>query len=273
MYDLSGKTAVVTGGAGGIGFDTVVRLLKEECRVAVWDASEAGMKEASVKLIDYSDKLQWRKVDIADPEETNEAAEELKASWGSPDILINNAGVMRRGTFLEGKDADWPLTIDVNLNGVMNTIKEFLPDMYQKNSGHIVNISSAAGMLGVSGLAVYSASKWAVHGLTDSLREEAYTAGKNVRFSSVHPFYIATGLFEGAQIKGLGNILVPRVKNHDVIAKAIVDDALRRGRMKIYRPRSLFLIDLLKGILPYPAFAQFIRLLKVQDSMIYHKGK
>lgn len=271
MFALTDKIALVTGGASGIGFDTVVRLLREGCRVAVWDASEGGIEKSRNLLTDFKERLLWRRVDIADSSAVREEADFLIREWGSPDILINNAGVMRRGTFLEGSEEDWNLTMDVNLRGVLHTTRAFLPAMYERNSGHIVNISSAAGLLGVSGLAVYAASKWAVHGLTDSLREEALALGKAVRFSSVHPFYIATGLFEGARIKGLGNLLTPRVKSHDVIARAIVESALKRGRMKIYRPRSLFLIDLLKGILPYSAFAAVMRWLKVQESMSHHR--
>jgi len=261
----------VTGGASGIGFETVMRLLKEGCRVAVWDASEAGIEKARTLLIDFKERLLWRLVDIADSNAVRDEADFLRSTWESPQILINNAGVMRRGLYTEGSEADWQLTMDVNLGGTLHTISAFLPDMYAKDEGHVVNISSAAGMLGVSGLSVYAASKWAVHGLTDSLREEACTRGSMVRFSSIHPFYIATGLFEGARIKGLGSILVPQVKNHDVIAKAIVESALKRGKVKVYRPRSLFLIDLLNGFLPYPAFAAFVRFLKVQESMNYHK--
>ena len=257
MEDLSGKKALVTGGASGIGLATVLRLLKEGCQVAVWDASEDSLARMKKELREYGDNLRCAKVDIADRKCVNCESEALLADWFCLDILVNNAGVMRKGTFLEGGDEDWDLTLDVNLRGVIHTTRAFLPGMYRKDAGHIVNISSAAGMMGVSGLSVYAASKWAVHGLTDSLREEAFTAGSHVRFSSIHPFYIATGLFEGARIKGLGNLLVPRVKNHDVIARAIVEQALKRGRKKIYRPRSLFLIDLLKGVLPYSGFAHF----------------
>jgi all-trans-retinol dehydrogenase (NAD+) len=271
MFNINGKTALVTGGASGIGFETVMRLLKEGGRVAVWDASGPGIEKARNLLIDFKDRLLWRQVDISDKKAVGAEADFLRGTWESPQILINNAGVMRRGLYTEGSEADWQLTVDVNLGGTLHTISAFLPDMYARDEGHVVNVSSAAGMLGVSGLSVYAASKWAVHGLTDSLREEAYTKGSKVRFSSVHPFYITTGLFEGARIKGLGSILVPQVKNHDVIARAIVESALKRGKMKVYRPRSLFLIDLLKGFLPYPAFAAFVRWLRVQESMNYHK--
>ena len=272
MTTLQNKKALITGGASGIGYATLIRLLKEGCHVAVWDASEKSVREKQAALTDFKDKIRWTTIDITDRNAVYEEAAKLQKEWGFLDILINNAGVMRPGNFLEGSDKDWDLTLDVNLRAVLHTTRAFLPAMYQADKGHIVNISSAAGMLGVSGLSAYAASKWAVHGLTDSLREEAFMDKKHIRYTSVHPFYIATGLFEGAQIKGLGNLLVPRVKNHDVIARGIVEMGLKRNRKKVYRPRSLFLIDLLKGFLPYSAFAVVIRWLKVQESMShYHK--
>ena len=273
MINLHEKKVLVTGGASGIGYDTLLRLLSEGCHVAVWDASEKSLEEKKVGLKDFEERIRWTRIDIADRKAVYEEAENLLQEWGRLDILINNAGVMRPGTFLEGRDDDWDLTLDVNLRGVLHTIRAFLPSMYERNEGHIVNISSAAGMLGVSGLSVYAASKWAVHGFTDSLREEAFSDGKNIRYTSIHPFYIATGLFEGARIKGLGNLLVPRVKSHDVIARAIVEMGLKRARKKVYRPRSLFLIDFLKGLMPYSVFAVFIRWLRVQESMNHHTGR
>jgi NADP-dependent 3-hydroxy acid dehydrogenase YdfG len=272
MIELKNKRVLITGGAMGIGKETVTLLLNEGCGVTLWDTNEEAMAKAAQEWESFGDKLSWSLVDITDRDKVYSMAEKIIKDQGVPDIIINNAGIMRRGTFLEGSDADWDLTLDVNLNGVIYITRAFLPEMYKKNSGHIVNISSAAGLLGVSGLAVYAAAKWAVHGLTDSLREEARKEGKQVKFSSIHPFYVATGLFEGAQIKGLGNLLVPRVKNHGVIAHAIVEYALKRGQKKVYRPRSLFLVDLMKGIFPFPLFIKITRWLKVQQSMDTHRG-
>jgi all-trans-retinol dehydrogenase (NAD+) len=146
--------------------------------------------------------------------------------------------------------------------------------MYGRNEGHVVNISSAAGMLGVAGLAVYAASKWAVRGLTESLRHEAWNLGKRgVRFSSVHPSYVAEGLFAGARMRGLGALIVPRIRNHDVVAKAIVEAALKRGRNSPKRPRSVRAADFFRGVLPDSLFQRLIRILNVHRSMSTWKGK
>jgi all-trans-retinol dehydrogenase (NAD+) len=159
-------------------------------------------------------------------------------------------------------------TIEVNLTSMIYTIKAFLPGMYERNLGTVVNVSSAAGTLGTANLAVYCATKWAVWGLTESLRNEARNRKKKgVHFSSIHPGYLKTGMFEGAKIKGLGGLLVPLIKNHDVIAKCIVNSAIRNGRHSPKRPRTIRLVPLLRGLLPDAWFQAFIRFMGVQNSM------
>jgi len=157
---------------------------------------------------------------------------------------------------------------------MLYTTRAFLPGMYERNLGHVVNISSAAGILGVPDMAAYSAAKWGVWGLTESLRHEARNRGKDgVRFSSIHPSYVATGMFEGARVPGLGSLLVPQVKNHDVIAECIVEQALKKGKPRLIRPRSVWLAILFRGLLPDAWFQAVIRLLNVHRSMSSWKGR
>jgi all-trans-retinol dehydrogenase (NAD+) len=145
--------------------------------------------------------------------------------------------------------------------------------MYRRGFGHVVNVSSAAGLVGVPGLSAYCASKWGVFGLTESLRHESHIrSGGQVKFSSVHPMFLRTGMFEGASLKGLGSIIFPCVANHDVIAKAIVEGALKRGRRVVKRPRSLRLVLLLRGLLPDAIFNGMSRILNVHTSMNRYKG-
>jgi all-trans-retinol dehydrogenase (NAD+) len=194
--------------------------------------------------------------------------------FGRIDILINNAGYVRGGNFLDQTDDVWLRTIDVNLNGLLYTIRAFLPGMYERDRGHIVNISSAAGMLGVGGLSVYAATKWAVWGLTESMRFEAWSAGKKgVRWSSIHPSYLAEGMFSGAKLNPLGNLLIPLVKSPDVIARAIVEDALVRGKSAPKRPVTLNLTVRLRGLLPDPLFQRMLVLFGVDRSMHSFRGR
>jgi len=212
--------------------------------------------------------------DVTDKARVTALAQVAVQEMGRVDILINNAGYVQGGDFLQLSDAEWHRTFDVNLNALRYTISAFLPGMYTRNEGHIVNISSAAGLIGVPGLAAYAASKWAVYGLTESLRLEAYANGKTgVRWSSIHPSYLAHGMFEGARLGTLGNMIVPLVKSHDVIARAIVESALKKGRHSPKRPLTLHLTPRLRAFMPDFLFQRFLILLGVAGSMTEWKGR
>ncbi len=279
--NIHGKRAVVTGAAMGIGFETARRLMAEGCTVTIWDLDEESLKRAVGELGGTSgsgsaggEKVFGHVCDVTNPDRVKELAETAVREMGGVDILVNNAGYLAAGNFLD-KPADlWAKTMDVNVNALFHSIHAFLPAMYERNSGHIVNISSAAGVLGVPGLAAYSASKWAVLGLTEALRHEALNLGKTgVRFSSIHPSYVASGLFAGARLRGLGGLIVPPIPTHDVVAEAIVEGALKKGKSIVFRPRSVRTAPLLRGILPERLFRWFIRFLNVHTSMSTWKGR
>jgi len=271
---LAGKCAVVTGGAMGIGLATVKRLLEAGCRVTIWDLNEKALNDTASTLIKYKENVFLHTCDVTDKEKVYSLAKTAVQEMGKADILINNAGYVKGGDILSQKDEEWEKTININLTSLIYTIKAFLPAMYERNEGHIVNLSSASSVLGVPDLAIYSATKWAVWGLTESMRFEAKNFGKKgVKWSSIHPSYIATGLFEGAKIGFPGNLIVPLVKDHDVIAKAIVNDALVKGKFGIRRPQTIRLAILLRGILPDKVFQWTIDFLGITKSMKHWKGR
>jgi len=282
MNTLLEKHAVVTGGARGIGFAIAKRLLEKGCSVSLWDLDPRALEEANESLKTFTSRLSFpgtspkiftRTCDVTSPIQVEETAQKDLADFGAVEILINNAGYLAPGNFLDQPPEEWIKTLEVNIHGLIYTIYQFLPRMYQRNEGHIVNISSAAGLLGVPGLAVYSASKWAVWGLTEALRQEAWNLGKRgVRFSSIHPSYVATGLFAGAKLKGLGGWIVPRIPSHDVVARAVVVDALEKGRHCPKRPRSVRSALIFRALLPDFLFQHLLRLLGVHASMSTWKG-
>jgi all-trans-retinol dehydrogenase (NAD+) len=197
MKDLRGKKAVVTGGAMGIGLATTKRLLKAGCDVTIWDLDEKAIDEAKNDL-QHLGKVFLYQCDITDQARVFELAEQAKRDMGQVDILINNAGFVMSGRFCDVPLKIWEREEDVNLRAILYTTYAFLPGMYERNSGHIVNISSAAGILGVPNVAVYCATKWAVWGLTESLRLEAMVDKKSgVKYSSIHPGFLKHGMFEG----------------------------------------------------------------------------
>jgi all-trans-retinol dehydrogenase (NAD+) len=264
--------AVVTGGAMGIGFATTKRLLQEGAIVTIWELNAQALDEAVRQLSQYG-TVYAHPCDVTDKQRVLELAATAKKEMGRVDIVINNAGFVKGGDFLERPMADWQKTIDVNLTALLYTTAAFLPDMYERNFGFIVNISSAAGMIGVPNLAVYSATKWAVWGLTESLRMEVHNRGKNgVKFASIHPCFLAKGMFEGARLGIPGRWIVPLVKDHDVIAKAIVESALKKERYSPKRPRTLKLVLLLRP-LPDKWFQWLLRVLGVAQSMKTWRGR
>ena len=282
MKTLVGKHAVITGGARGIGFAIAKRLLEKGCSVSLWDLDPQALEEAKESLTTFTSRLSFsgpspqvltRTCDVTSAAQVQEAAQLDLAEFGEVEILINNAGYLAPGNFLDQPPEKWIKTLEVNVHALIYTIHQFLPRMYQRNEGHIVNISSAAGLLGVPGLAVYSASKWAVWGLTEALRQEAWNLGKRgVKFSSIHPSYVATGLFAGAKLKGLGGWIVPRISSHDVVARAVVVDALEKGRHCPKRPRSVRSALIFRALLPDFLFQHLLRLLGVHASMSTWKG-
>lgn len=273
MINLQGKTAVVTGGALGIGLATAKRLLREGVTVTIWDLHTGNLEKATVELQEYG-KIFAYVCDVTNKDRVYELAKQAEHDMSKVDILINNAGTVFGGNLLERPDSDWEKTINVNLTSLVYTIRAFLPGMYERNHGCIVNLSSASSTLGVPGLAVYTATKWAVWGLTESLRLEADNDGKTgVKYSSIHPSYIATGLFEGAKLGFPGSLIVPLVKNHDVIAKAIVESAIKRGKYSPKRPRTVNLNVRLRGLLPDSWFHALMKLFGIPQSMRTWTGR
>lgn len=276
MRRLEGKTAIVTGGARGIGFAVARRLVREGVAVTIWDLDESALLEAREQLIEErKDAPVWSApCDVTDATAVHRAVGYAVAAMGRIDILVNNAGYLAPGNLLDQPVDQWRKTVDVNVNGLIYTTHAILPGMYERDSGHIVNISSAGGTVGVAGIAVYSATKWAVWGLTESLRHETFNLGhRGVRLSSVHPIFLREGMFAGARLHGPGAWIVPNIRDHDEIAKAVVDVALKRGRRVVMRPHTVRLTVLLRGILPNRLFEALTRVLGVQKGMSTWHGR
>lgn len=274
---LAGRTALVTGGARGIGFQIAKRLVAEGVTTTIWDLDATALETAREELVrstpDHEDGvLAWR-CDVRDPADIERSLDHTTGEMGRIDILVNNAGLLVGGPFETQDPEAQRRLIDVNLTAVATLTRLALPAMIERGSGHVVNIASASSTIGVADLALYAATKWAVWGLTEGLRHEARNAGRRIRFSSVHPNFVATGLFEGARIPGLGGLLVPRVRTHDDVARAVVEKCLKRGRRQVMIPPSVRTAVLLRALLPYPLFLAVTRGLGVSRSMDGWTGK
>ena len=183
LFDLKNRTAVITGGAQGFGFDIAKKFLNSGANVIIWDIDENELKNA-IKKINNS-KLSYNVVDVSNFEKVNEIVLEINKKTNI-DILINNAGITGPTAELWNYSInDWNKVIEINLNGTFNCSKAIVPNMIKNNYGRIVNIASVAGKDGNANASAYSSSKAAVLSLTKSLGKEL--AEKNIAVNAVTP--------------------------------------------------------------------------------------
>ena len=203
---LKNKHVLITGGAKGIGLATAKRILDEGAKVILWDFKEDDLSSTVTDLKEKGHDIFSQVCDVTNKKQVYENAAIIKQKFGSIDILINNAGTVYTGYMLDRTDEELENLINVNFTSMIYTIRAFMPGMLDKNFGHIINISSASSLTGAPKLAVYAATKWAVAGLTESLRLEVKKMGKNgVKFSSIHSNFLKKGLVEGTKLNFLGH--------------------------------------------------------------------
>lgn len=243
MKQLSGKVAVVTGGAGGLGRACARELAGAGMKLALWDLDGARAGEAAAELAAAGAEARGYAVDATDRAQVAAAAARVRAELGEVYLLDNNAGIVRGGDFAEADPAEIARTVAVNLNSYLWCTREFLPGMIARREGHLVMIASAAGLLGVPGMAVYSATKHAVIGLAESIRLELRARGlTGIGVTTVCPSFIATGMFAGAKPPLLTRWLTPERVARKTLA------AVRAGRVWVHEPFLVKLVPALKAL-------------------------
>ncbi len=263
MKDVRGKTALVTGGAFGMGLLWCERFAADGAKLVIWDISQDNLDRA-VKDFDRRGIKVWGHiVDVSDPEAVRETGAKTQEETGGVDVLVNNAGIVYSKPFLDTPDEHLAATIDVDLKGVMWCMKACLPRMVERNSGHIINIASLAGYVGVPRMPAYSAAKWGVLGLTEAVRLETNKIMKadGVRFTVVCPSFVDTGMFAGAKAPRLTRLLKP---------KEVVDGAyaaFKRDKYVVNTPWLTQVTPLLKGLLPWQAVDVVTELFGATDPM------
>ncbi|MFC9471737.1 SDR family oxidoreductase [Nocardia sp. NPDC056952] len=208
VAEISGKVVVITGGARGIGFATA-RLLRERgALVAIGDIDEKQVQKAGAELgLEVFGRL-----DVADPASFAAFLDSVERQLGPLDVLVNNAGVMPAGPFVDETDEVTRRILDINVYGVVLGSKLAVQRMLGRDAGHVINIASLAGETPTPGLATYCASKAAVLSLTDSLRVEHRDAG--LHFSAVLPTFTNTELIAGTR----SPTLLPNAEPEDIAA-------------------------------------------------------
>lgn len=241
MRVLAGQTVAITGGARGIGRATAAVLSGQGMRVAIGDLDLAAGRRAAAEIGDTAVALP---LDVTDRASFTAFLDGVEQQLGPVDVLINNAGIMQVGRFIDEDDLTAQRMIDINLGGVILGTKLALQRMVPRNHGHIVNVSSQAGKYGAPGGATYSATKHAVIGLTEAVRGELRLMKADIDVSYVMPFVVNTELGAGlGQARGMHSL------QPSDVAEAI-RDALQRRTVDVWVPKSARATQTLGMLLP-----------------------
>ncbi|SEP49669.1 SDR family NAD(P)-dependent oxidoreductase [Amycolatopsis saalfeldensis] len=194
MKNFAHKVAVITGAGSGIGRALALELALRGARLALSDVDSKALAETVASANERGAEARGYPLDVADREAVLAHAEAVVADFGQVNLVVNNAGVALGATVEEMsfKDFDW--LMGVNLGGVVNGTKAFLPHLIASGDGHLVNVSSVFGFIGVPTQSAYNAAKFAVRGFTEALREEMLAARHPVGVSCVHPGGIKTNI-------------------------------------------------------------------------------
>jgi NADP-dependent 3-hydroxy acid dehydrogenase YdfG len=236
---LAGKVVAITGGARGIGRATAAALARKGAKVAIGDVDDALVEQTAAEL---GGDVVALPLDVTDRASFERFLDDVEARLGPLDVLVNNAGIMPLGRFVDEGDAIARRMVDINLHGVIIGSKLALRRFVPRRTGHLVNVASSVGKVAVPNGATYAATKHAVVGLTEGIRSEL--RGTGVETSVVMPVAVNTELGSGIS-PGRG---IPVVEPEDVAA-AIVE-ALERPRHDVYVPRSIGVTIRLAGLAP-----------------------
>lgn len=192
MESLKGKKALITGGGKGIGRAVAIALAKEGVDIALMGRTSSSLEAVAQEVAALGVKVTYAVADVADINAVNAAVQQLTKELPEIDILINNAGIASFGGFMDLEPAEWENIVRVNLLGVYYVTRAILPGMIERKSGDIINVSSTAGQRGAPLTSAYSASKFGLLGLTESLMLEVRK--HNIRVSALTPSTIATDM-------------------------------------------------------------------------------
>jgi 3-oxoacyl-[acyl-carrier protein] reductase len=192
MESIKGKIALVTGAGKGIGRSVAIALANEGVHVGLLARTASDLEQLRDELKSTGVKIAIATADVADRNAVENAVAQIQNELGPIEILINNAGIGKFGKFLELSPEEWENIIRINVLGVYYVTRAILPGMIDKQSGDIINISSSAGQRGAATTSAYSASKFALMGLTESLMHEVRK--QNIRVTALTPSTVATDM-------------------------------------------------------------------------------
>lgn len=246
--DVTGEIVLITGAGSGIGRLMALEFARMDVVLVLWDINQEGVKETvRVCKEEGAKRVHYYLCDCSDKSEVYTVANQVKREVGDVSILINNAGIVTGKKFMDAPDDLIEKTIEINTMAHFWTYKAFLPAMVDNNHGHLISVSSSAGLIGVNGLADYCASKFAAVGFAESVALELLATGKEgVKTTIVCPYLIKTGMFDGCGTKW--PTFLP-ILDPEYVAKKVVDGILT-NQTWLLMPKTMFLMMALKSLLP-----------------------
>jgi short-subunit dehydrogenase len=245
MRNLNNKRVLITGGAQGIGREMALLFADEGAQILLCDINAEKLEKTQQEITAQEGNCHAYVLDVTKYEDILKVREQIHQDSGPIDVLVNNAGVVFGGAFLGVPYEKHVTTYRVNVEGPMALTHAFLPDLIARTDAHIVNIASAAGLIGLPFGATYAASKWAMVGFSESMRLELKKLGHTqVKVTTVCPSYIGTGMFNGVEVPRLTQMLDP----HQLAQKVL--DGMKKDKVFVMEPWLVKVTPLLRGVLP-----------------------
>jgi len=268
MRSLRDKRVLLTGGASGIGKAIATRLAAEGAVLLLVDVNAPLLTETANELARAGARVSTYVLDLTATSRITGLREEVHRGGGPIDVLVNNAGIVFGGAFLDVPLERHLTTYRVNTEGLVAMTHAFLPDLLAGSDGHVVNIASASGFIGLPFGATYASSKWAVIGFSESLALELELQGhRHVHVTSVCPSYVATGLFDGAKAPRTTRLLTA-----ERVAELTVR-AVLANRPYVRAPWLVKFTPAMKGLVPFRVFYRVAAWLGVNTSMMAWRGR
>lgn len=239
---LANQSALVTGGARGLGKLIALDLARRGAQIGLVDVRQAELQEAEAEIRALGAEVHSWTADLSTKEANHRMVANAEARFGKIDILVNNAGVVFCQDVMDQDDDAIEKTIRINLLAQVWATRAALPAMVRRQSGVVVSIASGAGKVGIPAMAIYCASKHALVGFFDSLRHELRKKQSGVRVIVVNPGFMATKMFVGAKVPRFTTLFDPQ-KTSDALMRALAS-----GREEVYIPKTLHALAVIRGL-------------------------
>lgn len=260
-----GQSALVTGGARGLGRLIALDFAREGADIAIVDVRANDLKQTAAEIEGLGVGCLALEQDLSQKDACHKIVADTTARFGKVDVLVNNAGVVWNSDVIDNTDEQIQKTVDINLMAQVWATRAVLPQMVERKSGIIVSISSGAGKVGVPAMAIYCATKFALVGFFDSLRHELRKSGSGVRVFVVCPGYMDTKMFVGAKVP-LGTTLFDPQQTSTALMKGIDKD-----REEIFIPWNLPGLAFLRGLLSPRKMERLIEMTGMHESFYTSK--